>query len=114
MFWADLQPSVGSEQGGGRRPVVVVSNDGFNAAMNTVTVLLLTQLEGKRRKPYAFEVMLPPGTLDKRLSSIVMPHQIRTISKTRLIEVMSRVEDRALREEIEDRLLEHLAILFES
>jgi len=114
VFWADLQPSVGSEQGGGRRPVVVVSNDGFNAAMNTVTVLLLTQLEGKRRKPYAFEVMLPPGTLDKRLSSIVMPHQIRTISKTRLIEVMSRVEDRALREEIEDRLLEHLAILFES
>jgi mRNA interferase MazF len=114
VFWADLQPSVGSEQGGERRPVVVVSNDGFNAAMNTVTVLPLTKLEGKRRKPYAFEVLLPPGMLDKNLTSIVMPHQIRTISKIRLIEAMGRVEGQSLREEIEDRLLEHLDIALES
>lgn len=43
-----------------------------------------------------------------------MPHQIRTISKMRLIESMGRVEDRSLREEIEDRLLEHLGIAFEA
>jgi len=114
VFWADLQPSVGSEQGGERRPVVVISNDGFNAAMNTVTVLPLTKLEGKRRTPYPFEVLLSPGTLGKSFRSIVMPHQIRTISKIRLIEAMGRVEDRSLREEIEDRLLEHLDIAFES
>lgn len=114
VFWADLQPSVGSEQGGQRRPVVVISNDGFNAAMNTVTVLPLTKLEGERRKPYAFEVLLPPGTIDKSLTSIVMPHQIRTISRMRLIEAMGRVEDPSLREEIEDRLLEHLDIAFEA
>ena len=114
VFWADLQPSVGSEQGGQRRPVVVISNDGFNAAMNTVTVLPLTKLEGTRRKPYAFEVLLPPGTLAKSFTSIVMPHQIRTISRIRLIEVMGRIEDRSLQEEVEDRLLEHLDIAFES
>ena len=114
VFWADLQPSVGSEQGGQRRPVVVISNDGFNAAMNTVTVLPLTKLEGKRRKPYAFEVLLPPGTLHKSFTSIVMPHQIRTISRMRLIDAMGRVEDPSLREEIEDRLLEHLDIAFEA
>jgi mRNA interferase MazF len=114
VFWADLQPSVGSEQGGERRPVIVVSNDGFNAAMTTVTVLPLTKLDGKRRKPYAFEVLLPPGTVGKSLTSIVMPHQIRTISKLRLIEITGRVENRSLREEIEDRLLEHLDIAFES
>lgn len=114
VFWADLQPSVGSEQGGERRPVIVISNDGFNTAMTTVTVLPLTKLEGKRRKPYAFEVLLPPGTVGKSLTSIVMPHQIRTISKLRLIEITGRIETRSLREEIEDRLLEHLDISFES
>lgn len=114
VFWAELHPSVGSEQSGQRRPVVVVSNDGFNAAMNTVTVLPLPKLEGKRRKPYAFEVLLPPGTLHTSLTSIVMPHQIRTISRMRLIEAMGRVEDPSLREEIEDRLLEHLDIAFEA
>jgi mRNA interferase MazF len=114
VFWADLQPSVGSEQGGERRPVIVVSNDAFNAAMTTVTVLPLTTLEGKRRKPYAFEVLLPPGTVGKSVTSIVMPHQIRTISKLRLIDIMGRVEHRSLREEIEDRLLEHLDVAFES
>ena len=114
VFWADLRPSVGSEQGGERRPVLVVSNDAFNAAMTTVTVLPLTTLEGKRRKPYAFEVLLAPGTVGKRVTSIVMPHQIRTISKLRLIDIMGRVENRTLREEIEDRLLEHLDIALES
>src|SRR5687767_3672223 len=92
VFWADLQPSVGSEQGGGRRPVIVVSNDAFNAAMTTVTVLPLTTLDGKRRRPYAFEVLLPPAMVGKRVTSIVMPHQIRTISKLRLIEITGRVE----------------------
>lgn len=113
VFWADLQPSVGSEQGGGRRPVIVVSNDGFNAAMTTVTVLPLTKLEGKRRTPYPFEVLLPAGTVGKDITSIVMPHQIRTISKLRLIEIAGRIENRSLREEIEDRLLDHLDIAFE-
>ncbi|MFN2563535.1 MAG: type II toxin-antitoxin system PemK/MazF family toxin [Gemmatimonadaceae bacterium] len=114
VFWADLEPAVGSEQGGERRPVLVVSNDGFNAQMNTVTVLPLTKLEGKRRKPYTFEVVLAPGTVGEVLTSIVMPHQIRTISKMRLLEPLTRIADEAKQEEIENRLLEHLDIAFEA
>ena len=113
VFRADLEPSVGSEQGGERRPVVIVSNDSFNAAMNTVTVVPLTKLEGKRRQPYAFEVVLPPGTLGEGITSILMPHQVRTISKLRLIEPVGRIADQSLRADIEDRLLEHLDIAFD-
>lgn len=113
VFRADLAHSIGSEQSG-ERPVLIISNDAFNAAMSTVTVLPLTKLEGKRRKPYSFEVVLPPGTVGKRVTSIVMPHQVRTISKLRLLESLGRVEDQSLREQIEDRLLEHLGIVLES
>jgi mRNA interferase MazF len=113
VFWADLNPVVGSEQGGERRPVLVVSNDGFNAAMNIVTVLPLTKLEGKRRKPYTFEVLLPPGTVAEKLTSIVMPYQIRTISKMRLLEPLGRIVNETQQGEIEIRLLEHLDIAFE-
>ena len=113
VFWADLEPAVGSEQGGESRPVLVVSNDGFNAQMSTVTVLPLTKLEGKRRKPYTFEVVLPPGTIGEGFTTIVMPHQIRTISKMRLLDPFGHVSDEALQEEIENRLLEHLDIAFE-
>jgi mRNA-degrading endonuclease toxin of MazEF toxin-antitoxin module len=112
VFRADLDPSVGREQAGENRPVVVVSNDGFNQAFDVVTVLPLTKGEGKARKVYSFEVSLPPGTVGEGLTSIVMPQQIRTISKMRLLERMGSIDDEAYREEIENRLLEHLDIAF--
>lgn len=110
VFWADLEPAVGSES----RPVLVVSNDGFNAQKkSTVTVLPLTKPEGKRRKPYTFEVVLPAGTVGEEFTTIVMPHQIRTISKMRLLHPFGHVSDGAVQDEIENRLLEHLDIAFE-
>lgn len=114
VFWADLDPSVGSEQGGERRPVIVISNDGFNAHMPVVTVIPLTKLEGKKRQPYPFEVLLAAGTVGKNLTTIVMPYQIRTISKLRLLEPLTRIDDEAHQQEIENRLLEHLDIDFEA
>lgn len=113
VFWADLEPVVGSEQGGERRPVLVISNDGFNAHMNTVTVVPLTKMEGKRRRPYTFEVVLPTGAISSGITTIVMPHQIRTISKFRLLEPLARITDADQQDEIERRLLEHLDIAFE-
>src|SRR5438105_4808780 len=81
VFWADLEPAVGHEQKGPSRPVIVVSNDGFNAApFRLVTVVPSTKREGKLRSVYPFEVELPKGTLTSGHASIVMPHQIRTIS----------------------------------
>ncbi|HEY0152693.1 MAG TPA: type II toxin-antitoxin system PemK/MazF family toxin [Longimicrobium sp.] len=114
FFWADLDFPVGSEQGGNRRPVLVVSNDGFNDATTLVTILPLTKLEGKRRKVYTHEVLLPAEILGTGVSSIVMPQQIRTISKSRLLERMGSLHDMDKRDEIINRLLEHLDIEFEA
>jgi mRNA-degrading endonuclease toxin of MazEF toxin-antitoxin module len=113
MFWADLEPGVGSEQKGERRPVIVVSNDGFNAAFPVVTVVPATKAAGKRRTPYPFEVLLPAGTITTKHESIVMPHQVRTISKLGLIERIGSLEGGTFREQLENRLLEHFGIAFE-
>lgn len=114
LFWADLDPAVGREQAGERRPVVVVSNDGVNASLDVVTVLPATKREGKTRRVYPFEVVLPAGAITSRHESIVMPQQIRTISKLRLLEKIGRLTDLTRRTEIENRILEHLGIQFEA
>jgi mRNA interferase MazF len=114
LYWADLDPAVGSEQGGERRPVLVISNDGFNAAYELVTVVSLTKLEGKQRRVYPFEVLLPPSVIGTGYSSIVMPQQVRTISKKRLLERIGVLSDAAKQDEIENRLLEHFDIEFEA
>lgn len=110
LYSADLDPSVGREQAGVQRPVLVVSNDGFNRAFEVVTVLPLTKQTGKTRKAYPFEVRLPKNSAGNDLDSIIMPQQIRTISKLRLLERRGVLSDVALRREIEDRMLDHLGI----
>jgi mRNA-degrading endonuclease toxin of MazEF toxin-antitoxin module len=110
VFVADLDYPVGSEQGGSRRPVIVVSNDGFNQSFSVVTVVPLTGTEGKRRKVYAFEIVIPAGLAGNPKESIIMPYQIRTIDKGRLLESMGRLEDLHVRGEIEDRIIEHIGV----
>lgn len=114
VFWADLEPGVGHEQKGSSRPVIVVSNDGFNEHSRMVTVVPATKFEGKVRNTYPFEVLLPKGTLTPTHASIAMPQQIRSISALRLLERITQVRDQALRTDIENRLLEHLGIAFEA
>ena len=109
-YWADLNYPVGSEQGGARRPVIVVSNDGFNRAFPVVTVVPLTKAAGKKRRVYPFEVLIAAGVAGNAQQSIVMPYQVRTIDKARLLKPLGRLEDRLLRREIEDRLMEHLGV----
>jgi mRNA interferase MazF len=113
FYWADLDPVVGSEQAGKRRPVLVVSNGGFNRAFDLVTIVPLTKLEGERRRVYSFEVVLPSGSIGNEWSSIVMPHQVRTISKLRLLERIGVLSDPLKQIEIENRLVEHLGVDFE-
>ena len=96
-YWADLNYPVGSEQGGARRPVMVVSNDGFNRAFPVVTIVPLTKAAGKKRRVYPFEVFIPIGVAGNAQQSIVMPYQVRTIDKARLLEPLGRLEDRSLR-----------------
>jgi mRNA interferase MazF len=113
LFWADLNFPVGSEQGGERRPVLVVSNNGVNASLPVVTQIPLTKLEGKTRKVYPFEVLFPEEIIGTGWTSIAMPQQVRTIDKSHLLEKIGELTDLDLRNEIENRLLEHFGIAFE-
>ncbi|MFN2384116.1 MAG: type II toxin-antitoxin system PemK/MazF family toxin [Gemmatimonadota bacterium] len=111
LVWVQLDPVVGREQGGAR-PALVVSNDGFNARFDLVTVVPLTGARGKTRRIYPFEVMLPRGAAGNAEDSIAMPFQVRTITRTRVRGPIGELSDLGLREAIEARLIEHLGIAF--
>ncbi|MDO8568015.1 MAG: type II toxin-antitoxin system PemK/MazF family toxin [Dehalococcoidales bacterium] len=104
VFEANLDPVAGAEQKG-TRPVLVVSNDEFNQAMPNVTVLPLTST---RRRLYPSEVLIPEGKAGQPLESIVMAHQITTISKQRLGKLVGHLGDARLRQEIQAAIKEHL------
>lgn len=100
---------------GERRMVMVVSNDGFNRRFGVVTTVPITKVEGKGRKPYPFEVFLPKGIAGNAVDSLAQPFQVRTIDKIRLLEAsVGSLTDEALREEVEDKLLDHLGITIDS
>lgn len=101
---ADLDPVRGSEQSG-RRPVLIVSNEGFNRAMPSLTVLPLTSTE---RDLYPAEVLLPAQVAGQPRRSIVMAHQMRTVSKERVGRPLGRLEDPSLRAAVRAALAEHL------
>jgi mRNA interferase MazF len=101
---ADLDPVRGSEQRG-LRPVLVVSDEGFNVAMPNLTVLPLTSTE---RDLYPAEVLLPARVAGQPHKSIVMAHQVRTISKLRVGRTVGRLEDQSLRAAVRAALAEHL------
>jgi mRNA-degrading endonuclease toxin of MazEF toxin-antitoxin module len=113
LYWAYLEPTLGSEQSGSSRPVLVVSNDRANAAFRVVTVLPLTKLEGKDRPPRVFEVPLPPHLLRNAFTPLALPHQIRTIAKERLLERVGLMDDFDARYRVEAGILDHLGIEFE-
>ena len=101
---ADLDPVRGSEQRGSR-PILVVSNEEFSQAIPNVTNLPLTST---RRDLYPSEVLLPARRAGQPLDSIVMAHQIRTISQQRLRRRFGYLEDSALRAAVRDAMREHL------
>jgi len=100
---AALDPATGAEQKG-TRPVLIVSSEEFNQAMPNVTVLPLTSTQ---RRVYPSEVFLPGGAAGQSRDSIIMAHQVRTISKQRLGDVIGRLDDESLRLQVQDALREH-------
>ena len=114
LFTVDLEPAVGREQRGVCRPALVVSNNGFNRHFDIVTVVPLTGLRKKKRRVYPFEVLLPAAVAGNPKDSILMPHQVRTVSKLRLGDLLGSLADVDLRIQVENRLLEHLGIDFEA
>jgi mRNA interferase MazF len=84
VYWAILDPRSGSEQGG-RRPVVILSNDAFNASPNwhsIIVVPLSTSLSQARRGPTA--ILIPAGQAGLRQDSVALCHQITTLDRAKL------------------------------
>ncbi|MBI1810876.1 MAG: type II toxin-antitoxin system PemK/MazF family toxin [Nitrospirae bacterium] len=106
IFSADLNPVTGSEQRG-KRPVLVISDEDFNIVMPVVTVLPLTSLK-EGRKIYPNEVLLKKGTAGLPHDSVVLAHQIRTISKQRLKDTIGLIADYSICENINEALKVHL------
>lgn len=94
IFYADLSPVVGSEQGG-VRPVLIIQNDIGNKYSPTVIAAAITSQTGKSRLPTHIEVS-SDGVLAK--DSVVLLEQIRTIDKRRLKERMGRLGDEVMQQ----------------
>ena len=91
VFRANLNPSEGSEQGGDSRPVLVVSRDALNAYSPVVIVVPCTDASNKKRL-YPSHVPVVAGSGGLTLDSVFLCEQIRTISKTRLVKHMGKVD----------------------
>jgi mRNA interferase MazF len=104
MVEADLDPVRGSEQRG-FRPVLIVSNETFNQVMPNVTVLPVTSTV---RRLYPYEVSIRRGVAGQPLDSIIMAHQIRTISKQRIEAHLGYLQDPSLREDVRQAVRRYL------
>ena len=104
IYYADLSPVVGSEQGG-MRPVLIVQNDTGNKHSPTVIAAAITSQIGKARLPTHIE--LEARTFGLTKDSVVLLEQIRTIDKRRLRERMGRVD-----EELMNKVDDAIAVSF--
>ena len=93
IFYADLSPVVGSEQGG-LRPVLIIQNDVGNRYSPTVIAAAITSQTGKARLPTHIELAARQYGLPK--DSVVLLEQIRTIDKKRLREHMGRLDEKQM------------------
>lgn len=89
IYYADLSPVVGSEQGG-VRPVLIVQNDVGNRFSPTVIAAAITSQRGKAKLPT--HILLDFQTTGLSRDSIVLLEQVRTIDKHRLKERMGRLD----------------------
>ncbi len=100
IFYADLSPVIGSEQGG-VRPVLIVQNDIGNKYSPTVIAAAITSQINKAKMPTHIEIGAEEYGLNK--DSVILLEQIRTIDKRRLREKTGRLDD-ALMEKVNDAL----------
>ena len=101
MFYADLSPVIGSEQGG-VRPVLIIQNDMGNKYSPTVIAAAITSHTGKNKLPTHIDI----GSQDWGLKSdsVVLAEQIRTIDKSRLKEKIGHIHDGQIIDKINNAL----------
>ena len=90
IYYADLSPVVGSEQGG-LRPVLIIQNDVGNRYSPTVIAAAITSRLGKNRLPTHIDVYADRVGLVK--DSVILLEQVRTLDKRRLKEKMGHLDD---------------------
>lgn len=90
IFYADLSPVIGSEQGG-IRPVLIVQNDIGNRFSPTVIAAAITSQHSKAKLPTHISLVASGSGLSK--DSVVLLEQIRTIDKKRLKEKMGALDN---------------------
>ena len=95
IYYADLSPVVGSEQGG-LRPVLIVQNDVGNKYSPTVIVSAITSKMSKAKLPTHIDVFASQVGLAK--DSVILLEQIRTIDKVRLKEKMGHLDEGTMQE----------------
>lgn len=104
IYYADLSPVVGSEQGG-VRPVLIIQNDVGNKYSPTVIATAITSQINKAKMPTHIELDANEYGLSK--DSVVLAEQIRTIDKKRLKEKIGHLDDNLM-----DKVNEALEISF--
>ena len=90
IYYADLSPVVGSEQGG-IRPVLIVQNDVGNKYSPTVIAAAITSQINKAKMPTHIELAAKEYGLNK--DSVILLEQIRTIDKKRLREKIGHLDE---------------------
>ncbi len=95
IYYADLSPVVGSEQGG-IRPVLIIQNDVGNKYSPTVIAAAITSKMAKSKLPTHIDLYANEVGLSK--DSVVLLEQIRTLDKQRLKEKMGHLDDQFMNE----------------
>ena len=101
VFYADLDPVIGSEQGG-VRPVLIIQNDVGNQHSPTTIVAAITGQLTKAKLPTHVDLAGRENGLAK--NSVVLVEQVRTIDKTRLKEYICTL-DKQIMEQVDQALL---------
>ena len=95
IYYADLSPVVGSEQGG-LRPVLIIQNDVGNKYSPTVIAAAITSRMSKTHLPTHIDIYADKVGLAK--DSVVLLEQVRTLDKKRLKEKMGHLDDAVMNE----------------
>ncbi len=90
IYYADLSPVVGSEQGG-LRPVLIIQNDIGNRYSPTVIAAAITSRMGKTKMPTHIDIYADRAGLAR--DSVILLEQVRTLDKRRLREKMGHLDD---------------------
>jgi mRNA interferase MazF len=103
IYWADLSPRSSSEQAG-RRPVIVLSHDGFNHARDWRSVIVVSMSTSKSQLRRGLTVVeIPVGASGLPCPGIAICHQVTTLDRSKLARYAGRLS-RELLSSVEEGL----------